>query len=146
MNDAARKEYEKPTIRELGKLPPTAEELASNEMIWLIAKLCHENNREFCSVVCGEHGSPSWEDAPPEIRQSVYEGVVNVVRNPDITPKESHQAWMDYKLAEGWTFGNRKDFAEKTHPNLIPFEQLHVNERFKDHLFLTTCKTLIGAL
>ena len=130
----------------VSKLPPTPEELVGNDMLWLIAKLCHENNRAFCATICGDHSHAAWEDTPPEIRQSVYSGVVNVLENPGLTPEESHQAWVDYKTREGWTFGNMKNVEQKTHPNLVPFHTLHVNEQFKDVLFITTCKTLLGGL
>jgi hypothetical protein len=125
-------------------LPPTDNELASNDMLWLVAKCCHEANRGFCAEVMGDRSHAAWEDTKPELRASIYAGVVNVFEHPDITPEQSHAAWVDYKVAEGWKYSNAKNVELKTHPNLAPWHQLHVNERFKDTLFITICKTFLG--
>lgn len=126
------------------KLPPSAAELEGNDMVWLIAKLCHEANRQFCAEICGDFSHKPWEDTPEDLRASIREGVLHVFDNPEVTPAQSHQAWMDYKKAHGWTYGNVKDHEAKTHPNLVPFDQLHIHERFKDVLFTTICKTMFG--
>lgn len=129
---------------ESSKLPPSAEALMGSDMLWLIAKLCHEVNRQFCAGVTGDFTHKTWDEAPGWQRQSVYAGVVHYLENPGLTPEQSHQAWLDYKLADGWSFGNTKDDVAKTHPNLVPFAQLHVHERAKDAIFTAICKTMLG--
>ncbi len=128
------------------KLPPSAEALMGSDMLWLIAKLCHEVNRQFCAGVTQDFSHKPWDDAPAWQRQSVYSGVVHYLENPGLTPEQSHQAWLDYKVADGWTFGNTKNAAAKTHPNLVPFAQLHIHERAKDALFTAICKTMLGSV
>lgn len=127
-----------------GRLPPTAQELIGNDMLWLIAKLCHELNKAFCAQVCGDYSHKHWDEAPEAQRKSCYEGVMVVYENPDIDPKGLHDAWMTHKVAEGWVHGNMKSEEAKTHPNLIPWHQLHVHEQMKDILFLTTCNVMLG--
>ncbi len=126
-----------------GRLPPTAEEFMSNDMMWLIAKCCHEVNRAYCSSI-GDHSHLPWEATPPELRASVYSGVEYHRDNSGVSPEESHARWMKYKLAEGWVFGNVKDVDAKTHPNLIAFHQLHKQERAKDSIFTAICDTFFG--
>lgn len=131
-------------MNEPAKRPPTVSELIGNDMVWLIAKLCHEVNRVYCVQVLSDHTHQSWEEAPEEQRHSAYNGVIRALNNPDVTPEEMHESWMAEKEKEGWTFGNRKDADAKTHPCLLPYHQLHANDRAKDHLFLTICRTMLG--
>lgn len=128
-----------------GRLPPTVEELAGNDMLWLIAKTCHEVNKAFCAQVCGDFSHKSWNEAPEWQRASVYDGVVNAYENPELTAEGSHSAWMMYKISDGWTHGNMKDETAKTHPNLVPWHQLHVHEQCKDMLFIAICRTMLGS-
>lgn len=126
------------------KLPPSAEALMGSDMLWLIAKLCHQVNRQFCAGVMNDFSHRTWDDAPGWQRQSVYSGVVHYLENPGLSAEQSHQAWLDYKVADGWSFGNTKDVVAKTHPNIVPFAQLHVHERAKDAIFTAICKTMLG--
>jgi hypothetical protein len=62
-------------------------------------------------------------------------GVEMHLANPNATPEDSHKSWMDQKLKEGWVFGEAKDGNAKTHPCLVPYEQLPPEQRAKDYLF-----------
>ena len=35
-----------------------------------------------------------------------------------------HDAWMRVRLREGWSYAPQRDDTRKTHPCLVPFEQL----------------------
>ena len=43
-----------------------------------------------------------------------------------------HIRWSWEKRLNGWTFGKDKDDIKKTHPSLIPYEQLSESEKEKD--------------
>jgi serine phosphatase RsbU (regulator of sigma subunit) len=43
-----------------------------------------------------------------------------------------HMRWSWEKRLNGWTFGINKDDIKKTHPSLIPYEQLSESEKEKD--------------
>jgi serine phosphatase RsbU (regulator of sigma subunit) len=43
-----------------------------------------------------------------------------------------HMRWSWEKRLNGWTFGEVKDDVKKTHPSLIPYEQLSESEKEKD--------------
>lgn len=45
---------------------------------------------------------------------------------------ESHENWMRMKVAQGWVYGEAKDFDKKTHPDLVPFIDLPEIEKRKD--------------
>ncbi|MCS6958407.1 MAG: RyR domain-containing protein, partial [Aquificaceae bacterium] len=38
--------------------------------------------------------------------------------------EELHNLWMEEKLSQGWTYGPVRDNEKKTHPNLVPYEEL----------------------
>jgi hypothetical protein len=69
-------------------------------------------------------------------KASVCAGVRRVIENPNETQGQNHIAWMAYKLNEGWVYGPVKDPVAKTHPCLVPFEQLPPVQRAKDLIFL----------
>lgn len=46
--------------------------------------------------------------------------------------RNTHEVWAQRKLSEGWSFGEVLDPAAKTHPSLIPYEQLPESEKEYD--------------
>lgn len=64
--------------------------------------------------------------------ESLRDGVKFALENPDTTPEENHDNWMRMKIEQGWIYGGRKDFEKKTHPDLVPFEELPDIEKRKD--------------
>lgn len=108
------------------------------------ARLAHEVNRLYDRVVHPE-ADPQlpWDDAPDWQRVSARVGVWSVFNTPTLTPKESHQKWMDYKLAKGWCYGPEKDPERKTHPCILPYEDLPERQQVKDALFTTIVQAFI---
>lgn len=48
------------------------------------------------------------------------------------TEETSHDLWCKSKINQGWVYGKEKDFNKKTHPDLVPFEDLSKDEKNKD--------------
>jgi hypothetical protein len=126
------------------KLPPSAQMLVGNELLWLIARTCHEVNRAYCVGVMSDHSHQPWDQSPDWQRESCYEGVLKHYHNPSFTPEDSHKSWMAKKTEEGWVFGNLKDETAKTHPCLVPYHTLHIHDRTKDAIFSAICKSMLG--
>jgi hypothetical protein len=106
-----------------------------------IARVAHEVNRAYCEAL-GDHSQVRWEEAPLWQRDSAVHGVVFHILNPEASPGESHENWMEEKIEEGWTYGPIKDAQKKEHPNLVPFDQLPEEQKVKDVLF----KAVVDAL
>lgn len=106
----------------------------SSERIAAIARICHETNRVYCTTL-GDYSQTLWELAPQWQRDSAMNGVAFHLAHPEASDATSHENWMREKLANGWTFGLTKDQQAKTHPCLVPFEQLPVEQQRKDRLF-----------
>lgn len=43
-----------------------------------------------------------------------------------------HDVWAQGRIAEGWTWGEERDDQRKTHPCLVPYEELPDAEREYD--------------
>lgn len=101
---------------------------------WGIARVCHEANRAYCMSL-GDDSQPSWEDAPKWQKDSAVAGVEFHMKG-DHQPSDSHQNWMDQKIAEGWVYGPEKDPEKKEHPCMVPYDDLPIEQRTKDFIFI----------
>lgn len=106
-----------------------------------IARVCHEANRAWC-VANGDRSQPIWELAPEWQKSSAINGVAFHLDCPDADASASHNAWFKEKQDAGWVYGEVKDPVAKTHPCMVPFEQLPREQQLKDHLF----KAIVTAL
>lgn len=98
-----------------------------------IARICHEVNRAYCLTI-GDTSQKPWEEATPGQRDSCIEGV-KLHQKQNLTPEQSHAAWSAHKVANGWVYGPEKNEDLKTHPCLVPYDQLPLEQRTKDYLF-----------
>jgi hypothetical protein len=105
-----------------------------------IAKTCHEVNKAFCEW-CNDLSQPKWEDAPDWQKQSAINGVNYHLNNPNSKPEDSHNNWMKQKLEEGWKYGEIKDVEKKEHPCMVPYEELDLNQKAKDSLFIAVVRS-----
>ena len=108
----------------------------------LAAKVNHEVN------VCinrfhGKEARPVWDKLTEDERNKAFVSVQAIIDKPETTPAESHQLWMDSKLADGWRYGPVKDEIKKTHPDLVAYNELPDEEKLKDHLFITIVKCFL---
>jgi hypothetical protein len=105
-----------------------------------IARVCHEANRAL-QVETGDPAvSPPWDEVPEWQRTSAVEGVQAALGGA--TPEQLHESWCAAKERDGWTHGEVKDAAARTHPCLVPYEELPAEQRAKDHLFAAVVAAL----
>lgn len=84
-----------------------------------------------------------WEDTPDNIRYSVIHGVLFLLDEDEIkSPRTSHEEWCNYKIKEGWTYGEVKDVVNKKHPNLVPYYKLPDAQKAKDYIFRAIVESL----
>lgn len=115
--------------------------IAQNEAT---ARACHEANRAYC-ISNGDYSQPAWDDAPQWQTDSARNGVQFHLDYPHAGPVGSHDNWMKGKLAEGWVYGETKDTEAKTHHCLVPYEELPLEQRMKDSIFVATFKAFRNA-
>ncbi|WP_347455697.1 RyR domain-containing protein [Acinetobacter thermotolerans] len=107
----------------------------------LIAQICHTINAAYC-LATGDDSQLPWNEAQEAQRQSAVMGVEKYLENPDITPEQLHEAWYQHKLGEGWEFGEVKDYENKKHPCMVPYDQLPQEQKVKDYLFRATVESV----
>ena len=106
-----------------------------------IAQVAHETNRAFCQSI-GDDSQPSWENAPDWQKLSAIDGVNFHIANPNSKPEDSHNNWLRLKYADGWKYGTVKDPDKKEHPCCVSYEQLPIEQRVKDFLFLGVVRAM----
>jgi len=98
-----------------------------------IARVAHEINKAYCEAL-GDFSQSKWEDAPEWQRESARMGV-DLHMSGNFGPEASHISWMKQKVENGWVYGEVKDPEAKTHPCIVPFDQLPVEQQAKDYIF-----------
>jgi len=68
-------------------------------------------------------------ELPEELKQLVEQMSKNV-----------HEVWSETRIRQGWTYGEQRNDEQKTHPCLIPYEELPESEKKYDR------NTSIGTL
>ena len=108
-----------------------------------IAKVCHEANRAYCQTI-GDNSQPHWEDAPEWQKSSAIKGVEHHLKTlesgAEPVPSESHDAWLAEKQANGWKYGPVKDPEKKEHPCFLPYDELPLEQKLKDYIFVGIVK------
>lgn len=109
-----------------------------------IARVCHEVNRMVRDCL-GEAASASdvpWDELIGELRLSSIDGVEAILEGRVKSPQDSHENWLVQKHAAGWTYGPRRDDGLKTHPCMVPYDQLPLEQRLKDSVFFGIVRAL----
>jgi hypothetical protein len=99
-----------------------------------IAYVCHQANKAWCESQ-GDYSQKDWAEAEQWQRDSAVNGVKFRLENPDAPASAQHESWMEEKLSQGWVYGEVKDAEKKTHPCIVPFEELPKFQQKKDKLF-----------
>jgi len=103
-----------------------------------VAKLCHQVNKAICEHN-NDFGVKDWEECSDEQRESLYKAVLLILNSNNISLEEIHEEWMMHKLHQGWKYGEVKDEEKKTHPCLVPYDQLPESQKLKDLVFKVIC-------
>jgi hypothetical protein len=111
----------------------------------LIAQVVHAANRQYVEFIGGRANNPSWEELREEERQGLINAIKDLIENPK-TPRASHEAWCEARKADGWKRDKVYSHHRKTHPNLVPYNELPFEEQFKDHLFMGISSIFVSGL
>ncbi len=69
----------------------------------------------------------------------------NVLELTEKLAKNTHDVWAQGRLAEGWQYGPGRNDENKTHPDLIPYEELAESEKEYDrNTAMQTLKAIIA--
>ena len=68
------------------------------------------------------------------------EGLTSLVEQ---MARNVHEVWAQGRISQGWTWGSQRDDALKTHPDLVPYEDLTEVEKQYDRDTATATLKLI---
>jgi len=107
------------------------------------AHAAHESNRAW-SRSLGDHTHKAWDDLDSDQQHQAKASVIGIAEN-DENAEASHKRWVDYMRVSGWTLGPEKNTKTKTHPCLVPWNELPLEQRFKDEMWVTIVKLMASA-
>lgn len=80
------------------------------------------------------------EYVPSPVPTEGVEIPAELIELTEVMAKNVHEVWAEARMAEGWTYGPQRNDDLKTHPGLVPYEELPEGEREYDR------NTAIGTL
>jgi len=111
-------------------------------LVETVAKTVHEVNRGYCAAL-GDDSQVPWKDAPEWQKRSAIAGVMAILTGEVTTPEDLHVGWFEQKSREGWRYGPIKSPERKEHPCMVPYNDLPVTQRAKDHIFFTLVRSMM---
>ncbi|MEO1552786.1 MAG: RyR domain-containing protein [Pseudomonadota bacterium] len=112
-----------------------------SETLEPVARVIHAAIRTW-SAAHGQKDIPDWDTAPQWMKDSTFASISFVLDHPDADAGAQHLQWMQQRRAQGWTYGPVRDDKVKTHPMMVPFNQLPLMEQRKDDLVRAIVRAL----
>ncbi len=100
---------------------------------WVIAAAIHGATR--CLGRPDGQEIPAWDDLTGSQRDKAVCAVCELLDSPPRTHQECHDLWARLMTSDGWTHGPSYDFEARTHPCLVPFDELTEAEQIKDKIW-----------
>ena len=66
---------------------------------------------------------------PKQTDDIILSGELNIL---EAMAKNVHEVWAESRISQGWTYGPERNDALKTHPCLVPYEDLPEVEKAYD--------------
>jgi hypothetical protein len=81
-------------------------------------------------------------DEREESFKAQFRDVIAMMCGPDrkSSPEELHDDWVRAYEVMGWRYGPERDREAKTHPDMVPFDELEQREQDKDAVFVALCE------
>lgn len=116
-----------------------------------IARDVHEHNRTGLQAILRDDApSQPWDCELPWIKAKTIEAV-GVIRKAiadredrDVTCRQLHESWVTWRKSLGWKYGKEKDYIRKTHPCIMPWENLPEAQKAKTELMYDVVARLSG--
>jgi len=112
-----------------------------NDLNYRRAKFVYEGARLAAIAACAPIVPEPYDEREEAFRKQ-FEGVIAVQTGPDRSgnPEKLHEDWVVAYEKMGWRYGPVRDVTEKTHPDMVPYNELGQLERDKDSVFVALCE------
>jgi hypothetical protein len=77
-----------------------------------------------------------------EAFKAQFRPVIEMMCSPErkTSPEELHDDWVRAYEEMGWVYGEVRDPEAKTHPDMVPYDELGPAEQAKDAVFVALCE------
>lgn len=99
----------------------------------MVAKIAHAAAMELQDAQGDGYVSVPWRALAPEVRANAIAGVEAI--RAGMTPKENHERWCTQLTSQGWSKGAARDPYARTHPHLVPWDELTDAQQDRSRLF-----------
>lgn len=105
------------------------------------AQFVYEGARLQAIAVAAPIVPEPWADREEPFRAQ-FRDVIEMMCGParKSSPEELHDDWVKAYEAMGWVYGPERDRDAKTHPDMVPFDDLEQREQDKDAVFIALCE------
>jgi hypothetical protein len=105
------------------------------------AQFVYEGARLQAIAVAAPVVPEPWDEREEPFRAQ-FRNVIEMMcgRGRKSSPEELHDDWVKSYKAMGWMYGPQRDPARRTHPDMVPFDELEPRERDKDAVFVALCE------
>jgi hypothetical protein len=82
-----------------------------------------------------------WTERETDFRSQFLE-VIHRQCGPDrcASAEQLHADWVEAYRKNGWKWGPDRSLANRTHPDMVPYNELGELERDKDEVFIILCE------
>jgi RyR domain len=105
------------------------------------AEFVYESARLQAMAVSAPIVPEPWSEREEPFREQ-FRGVIETMCGPNrkSSPEALHDDWVRAYEAMGWVWGPVRDPERKTHPDMVPYNELEPRERDKDAVFVALCE------
>ena len=113
--------------------------MISQKLLYILAESCYEATKVISEQILSEE-KKEWKLVDSDDKAKLLNAVNRAIEKRITDPSVSHGEWITDMIKDGWQYGEKYDEVKKTHPCMIPYDQLPVGQQTKDYIFLAILK------
>lgn len=106
--------------------------LPDNGLVNLCCRAAYEASRAWCHSI-GDDSHKPFDDLSTAEKAPIRESVIGILQGN--IPEQIHEDWRRRKIADGWSYGSEKDEERRSHPALLPYAELPLEQRVKNDIW-----------
>ena len=117
---------------------------ALRDHVLVTAWVCYEAERAYCMAHSDYSMTKPWEKLSVAKKQFWVDKVMQHAMHPNMEPRQMHETWREDMETAGFTYGDKYSEEGKTHPSLLPYDNLPWHIQVKDSIFYSIFNSLMG--
>lgn len=113
--------------------------MISQKLLYMLAESCHEATKVISEQILSEE-KKEWKLIDSKTKAKLLNAVNRAIEEKITDPAIAHANWITDMEKDGWQYGDKLDEENKTHPCMVPYDQLPVGQQTKDYIFLAILK------